>query len=144
MGLFDAFRKGSFVLIETADFSKENAQGPMVARVEGGAGLIRKDGTVDMQNLMGILESVRFCLPTLIAQPDFLVWCGEPGKKAGEPIARFYDLLRIKGLPVKIDGKVQFGFDHVDLRKMPNGASGVTFDPKLIETTRKINYAWKK
>ena len=142
MGFMDLFKKktsSSVILIERADFSSENPMGPFIAIVEGGQGLIKKDGSVDMANLVNMLSKVIAKDTSGKAQKDFFVWCGTSGTKEGEPWAAFYDLIKVKDLDLR-SGKL--GFAHEDFRKLSEGRSGISFDEKVKQMVFTLDYTW--
>ena len=144
MSLFDFYKKkteDSVVVVELADFSKQDPAGAIVSRVEGGPGLLLKDGSVDLKNLMGIISHTKTYVPAAAVQKDFMVWCGIRGKKEDDPYATFYDLIRLKNVDLK-SGRC--GFDHVDFRKMENNHSGIVFNGPLITAAKLLKYTWLK
>lgn len=146
MGLFDSLKKKeSIVLVALADFTKEPNQpgvGVSVSRVVGGPGLIKKDGSVDLNNMMGILVQTRKEVPEAAGATSFGIWCGELGKSDDDPYAIFYDLLKAKDIDF---AKMNMGFSHIDLRKFPGSdKSGLSFDIRYIKQAKIIEYKWVK
>ena len=144
MGIFDSLKKKeSIVMVVLADYSKnEFPAGVSVSRVEGGPGLIKKDGSVDLINLMGILIQTRKEIPSAANATSFGVWCGELGRRDEDPYAIFYDLVKAKDVDF---GKMLLNFAHIDFRKIPNSdKSGITFDILYIEQAKPIDYKWSK
>jgi hypothetical protein len=137
MGLLDKLKKEHYTLIELADFSKEEPLGIFVAYQCDNRGLIKKDRTVDMVNLVRMLEYTTRTVEKARGCRSFAVWCGVNEKVGEKKQPVYYDLIKIQNIDFA-SGKT--GFGRSDLRNPTN--SGFTFDSNVYGVAVKINYQY--
>lgn len=137
MGIFDKLKKEHYTLIGLADFSQNEPLGQLVAFQSDYRGLIKKDRTVDMVNLVGMLEYTERTVEKARGHRSFAVWCGVVEKVDDSKIPVYYDMIKVQNIDFKTR---KLGFGRVDLRGNTN--NGVTFDSKLYSIAKEINYKY--
>ena len=138
MALFDKFKRTHYTVIGLADYAKEQPMGPMVAYQVDKRGLIKKDGTVDMVNLLGILDYTVRNVEKARGARSFQVWCGTLVRNTSEEQPVFYDLIKVANIDFATG---RFGLGHENFSDI--NKSGIAFDSKLYSIAKKINYEYK-
>ena len=137
MGLLDMLKKEHYTLIELADFSKKEPLGPFVALQTDYRGLIKKDRTVDMVNLVRMLEYTTKNVEKARGCRRFAVWCGVIEKVGDKKEPVYYDLIKIQNIDFA-SGKT--GFGRSDLRGTENNR--ITLDSRVYGAVTRIDYKY--